>query len=83
MALREAGIDEVVVVGAGADGIHEGLVAARGGDRTTRQVDTVERAGEWLRENVAGPDVVLVKASRGGRLERVADMLTGGEEHDS
>ena len=79
----ELGIDEVVVVGAGADGIHEALVAARGEDGTTRQVDTVERAGEWLRENVAGPDVVLVKASRGGRLERVADMLTGGEEHDS
>jgi hypothetical protein len=24
---------------------------------------------------VAGPDVVLVKASRAGRLERVADLL--------
>ncbi len=74
------GIDEIVVVGSGADGIHQALVAARGDDRTTRQVDTVEQAGHWLRENVAGPDVVLVKASRGGRLERVADMLTGGEE---
>ena len=71
------------MVGAGADGIREALVAARGEDGTTRQVDTVERAGEWLRENVPGPDVVLVKASRGGRLERVADMLIGGEEHDS
>jgi len=80
---HELGIDQVVVVGAGADGIREALVAARGEDGTTRQVDTVERAGEWLRENVPGPDVVLVKASRGGRLERVADMLIGGEEHDS
>ena len=33
------------------------------------------RCGAWLRENVAGPDVVLVKASRAGRLERVADLL--------
>ena len=46
-------------------------------DGTTRHVETVERAGEWLRENVAGHDVVLVKASRAGRLERVADMLLG------
>ena len=52
-------------------------LAERGDDGTTRQVDTVERAGEWLRDNVAGPDVVLVKASRAGRLERVADMLLG------
>jgi hypothetical protein len=28
-----------------------------------------------LRENVAGPDAVLVKASRSGRLETVAEML--------
>jgi UDP-N-acetylmuramoyl-tripeptide--D-alanyl-D-alanine ligase len=71
------GIDQVVVVGAGARAIHEALVEARGDDGTTRHVETVERAGEWLRENVAGSDVVLVKASRAGRLERVADMLLG------
>ena len=69
------GIDEVLVVGEEARPIHEAVVAERGDDATTRQVDTVERAGEWLRDNVAGPDVVLVKASRAGRLERVADLL--------
>jgi UDP-N-acetylmuramoyl-tripeptide--D-alanyl-D-alanine ligase len=73
------GIDHVVVVGAGAHAILEGVLAERGDDGTTRQVDTVERAGEWLRENVAGPDVVLVKASRAGRLERVAVMLLGDD----
>ncbi len=72
-------IDEVVVVGDGAQGIHEALLEARGDDGTTRHVDTVERVGEWLRENVAGPDVVLVKASRAGRFERVADMLLGDD----
>jgi UDP-N-acetylmuramoyl-tripeptide--D-alanyl-D-alanine ligase len=78
---QRLGIDEVVVVGAGAHGIHDALVEARGDDGTTRQADTVERAGEWLRENVSGPDVVLVKASRAGRLERVADLLLHeGEE---
>ena len=30
-----------------------------------------------MRENVAGPDAVLVKASRSGRLETVAEMLLG------
>ena len=41
--------------------------AARTARRATSRPST--EAGEWLRENVAGPDVVLVKASRAGRLE--------------
>jgi UDP-N-acetylmuramoyl-tripeptide--D-alanyl-D-alanine ligase len=73
------GIDEVVVVGAGAQAIDQALLDERGDDGTTRHVETVEQAGEWLRDNVAGPDVVLVKASRAGRFERVADLLL--EEH--
>ena len=79
---QRLGIDEVVVVGHGARGIAEALVAERGEDGTTRHVDTVEQAVEWLRENVAGPDVVLVKASRAGRLERVADALLAGAGDD-
>ena len=71
----QLGIDVVLVVGPGARGVHAVLVELRGDDHRTRQVDTTTHAGDWLRENVAGPDVVLVKASRGGRLERVADML--------
>ena len=51
--------------------------SADDGQATTRYVETATEAGEWLRENVAGPDVVLVKASRSGRLETVADMLVG------
>jgi UDP-N-acetylmuramoyl-tripeptide--D-alanyl-D-alanine ligase len=76
------GIDQLVVVGAGARAIHEAVVDARGEDGTTRQVETVEQAGEWLRDNVAGPDVVLVKASRAGRLERVAETLVGNDPAD-
>jgi UDP-N-acetylmuramoyl-tripeptide--D-alanyl-D-alanine ligase len=75
--VHRLGIDEVVVVGEGARAIHQALLDRRGEDRTTRHVDTVERAGEWLRDNVVGPDVVLVKASRALRLERVAEMLLG------
>jgi UDP-N-acetylmuramoyl-tripeptide--D-alanyl-D-alanine ligase len=79
------GLDVVVVVGSGAKGVYDALVGDRGEKRgekraagptsvTTRLVET-PRGREWLRENVAGPDVVLVKASRSGRLERVPTML--------
>ena len=65
--LDQLGIDEAVVVGSGA-------AAVRG--RTTRHVEGVDEAVSWLRQNVRGTDVVLVKASRAARLERVAQALT-------
>ncbi len=74
------GIDVVVVVGAGAEGTYEALLELRGADATTRHVGSTTEAADWLRENVHAPDVVLVKASRGGRLERVADLLIGGTQ---
>ncbi|GAB3657706.1 UDP-N-acetylmuramoyl-tripeptide--D-alanyl-D-alanine ligase [Nocardioides korecus] len=88
----DLGIDEVVVVGEGARGVHEALAGRDAGvDGATRSrlVPGVDEAVSWLSENVAGPDVVLVKASRSGRLEQVADRLLadagsatrpGGEE---
>ena len=79
---RRLGIDVVVVVGPGARAVYDALVEARATARTTRYVETATEAGEWLRENVAGPDVVLVKASRSGRLETVADMLVGDQSDD-
>ena len=79
MLIGQLGIDVVVVVGSGARGVYDALAGdgAVEGHATTRYVETATEAGEWLRENVAGPDVVLVKASRSGRLETVADMLVG------
>jgi UDP-N-acetylmuramoyl-tripeptide--D-alanyl-D-alanine ligase len=64
--LDELGIDDAVVVGPEA--------AAIRGERT-RPVESVDEAVGWLRHNVHGTDLVLVKASRGARLERVADAL--------
>ena len=76
-----AGVDRVVAVGEPARGIAEG---ARATERWTgRAVLTAGRdqAVAWVRENVAAEDVVLVKASRGAALEKIADGLLEGEGH--
>ena len=68
----ELGVDRVVAVGAGAAGIAEGA-----GERGTAVADVDEAIRElsaWL----TPADVVLVKASRGVRLERVTEALLGG-----
>ena len=70
-------IDVVLVVGPDAVATYDALVAAGRSDTSTRHVATLHEADDWLRENVAGPDVVLVKASRSEGLERLADMLMG------
>jgi UDP-N-acetylmuramoyl-tripeptide--D-alanyl-D-alanine ligase len=38
-------------------------------------VESPELAGEWLRANLREGDVVLLKASRGVRLERALEVL--------
>ncbi|GAB3197058.1 UDP-N-acetylmuramoyl-tripeptide--D-alanyl-D-alanine ligase [Nocardioides hungaricus] len=66
---RALGIDTVVVVGAAAAAIAEGYAG--------EAILTAGRAEAlaWVRENAAGSDVVLVKASRGAALEAIADGL--------
>jgi UDP-N-acetylmuramoyl-tripeptide--D-alanyl-D-alanine ligase len=68
----ELGIDRVLAVGAGAAGIAQGA-----GDRGTGVADVDEALRElsaWL----TPADVVLVKASRSVRLERVTEALLDG-----
>jgi UDP-N-acetylmuramoyl-tripeptide--D-alanyl-D-alanine ligase len=67
--LAEAGVDRVVVVGELGRGIAEQAPSAV-------WVPDVDAALQILRAKVAGGDVVLVKASRSERLERVALALT-------
>ena len=65
----EQGVDEVVAVGEGAADI------AAGAGAHARRVDDAEAALELLRREVGAGDVVLVKASRVGGLEQVAEGL--------
>lgn len=68
-AARAAGIDLVLAVGPGASGVAQG--AAGVGESVADVTAAVERLQTWLEPG----DVVLVKASRGARLERVAAAL--------
>lgn len=66
------GITVVVGVHGQAASIVEGAKAA-GAEAIF--VDTPEEAGAWLRENLRAGDAVLLKASRGVRLERALELL--------
>ncbi len=71
-AAAEAGIDIVL----GVRGLAQHLVdAAKGRGLDADFVATPELAGEWLRANLRAGDVVLLKASRGVRLERALEAL--------
>ena len=71
-AMAQAGIDVVI----GVRGLAQSLVdAARAAGVLAEFVETPEEAGGWLWKNLREGDVVLLKASRGVRLERALDAL--------
>ena len=71
------GVDVVV----GVRGLARELVAgAQALGVRAEFVESPELAGEWLRENLREGDVVLLKASRGVRLERALEVLRGRRE---
>jgi UDP-N-acetylmuramoyl-tripeptide--D-alanyl-D-alanine ligase len=79
-AAATLGVDVLLVVGEPAAALADG---ARGVPDWTGEVIVTagrDEAGAWVRENVAGADVVLVKASRGAALETIADALLEGDE---
>jgi UDP-N-acetylmuramoyl-tripeptide--D-alanyl-D-alanine ligase len=75
----EAGVDVLVTVGEGARPIAEGFASVRP-DAVPVVTAGRDEALARVRENVAAGDVVLVKASRGAALEKIADgLLEEGE----
>jgi UDP-N-acetylmuramoyl-tripeptide--D-alanyl-D-alanine ligase len=72
--MAEDGVDFVVGVRGAAEAIVE---AAREGGTEGLFVASPEEAGEWLVANVGEGDVVLLKASRGVRLEKALAALSG------
>ncbi len=75
--MMERGVDVILGVRGLAKLIVEGARQARGRSHRTAQADFVESpelAGEWLARNVRAGDVVLLKASRGVRLERALEV---------
>jgi len=70
------GVDRVLAVGEAARPVHAGACAeGRSGAEEPAHVADNEAALAWLREEVRAGDVVLVKASRGARLDEVAETL--------
>ena len=67
--LRAAGVDEVVALGEFAP-----LLVADAPGRG-RVAESASQAADWVRDEVAPGDVVLVKASRGLALNLVADEI--------
>jgi UDP-N-acetylmuramoyl-tripeptide--D-alanyl-D-alanine ligase len=70
--MAEAGIDLVVGVRGLAQRIVEG---AKETGVNAQFVSTPEAAGEWLKREIQPGDVVLLKASRGVRLERALEVF--------
>jgi UDP-N-acetylmuramoyl-tripeptide--D-alanyl-D-alanine ligase len=70
--IAEKGIDLLI----GVRGLAEQMVAGVNGTRTQAHfVSTPEAAGEWLANNAREGDVVLLKASRGVKLERALETF--------
>ncbi len=69
------GIDTLVAIGEVARGLLDG--ATKRSDSPTTGVYAADRgeALAWLRENIAPGDVIVVKASRGAELDKLAEVL--------
>lgn len=68
-------IDLVIGVRGMAKGLAE---AACGAGSQAQFMETPEQAGEWLVHNLRAGDAVLLKASRGVKLERALEMVQKG-----
>ena len=77
LRMAEHGVDFVL----GVRGVAEAMVsAAKGGGIEGLFVAGPEEAGGWLVANVRAGDVVLLKASRGVRLEKALTLIAAGSQ---
>ena len=76
-SMAKHGVDLLVGVRGLAQAMVEG---ARRAGLQAEFVNTPEEAGQWLRREVRAGDVILLKASRGVRLERALEVWKGGTE---
>jgi UDP-N-acetylmuramoyl-tripeptide--D-alanyl-D-alanine ligase len=72
LAAAEQGID--LIIGVRGNAAHIVTGARKGGAEAIFLIDAAA-AGEWLAENLRAGDTVLLKASRGVRLEQAAQAL--------
>jgi UDP-N-acetylmuramoyl-tripeptide--D-alanyl-D-alanine ligase len=73
LTAAEAGID--LVAGVQGNAVHLATAACTGGVASLFLPSAVE-AGSWLKQTLRPGDVVLVKGSRGVRLERAIKIAT-------
>lgn len=71
----EVGIDILVTIGKLAQYYKEGAIERGMEESRTHHFDNREAALEWLKIHVSTADVVLVKASRGMHLDKLAEGL--------
>lgn len=71
------GIDYLVVVGEGAKAAYDAAVREGSWGDEAIFVDTIAQAREYLDGNLAPGDTLLIKASHGSGLYRLADELVG------
>jgi UDP-N-acetylmuramoyl-tripeptide--D-alanyl-D-alanine ligase len=76
-------ISQLVVVGEAARALHLGALLEGSWDRESVLVPDVDAAVEFLADGLQPGDVVLIKASRAARLERVAEALLGSDVAES
>ena len=77
-AAEEAGIDVVIGVRGLAREIVASVESAKGTRAKTMFFETPQEAGDWLKQNLKSGDAVLLKASRGVRLEQALPILNAG-----
>lgn len=80
IAAAAAGLDLVVAVGDFAEDVTRGVLKVKGSHPQVLQFACTEDAVEALPKEITEGDVVLVKASRSARLERLVERLLDQEQ---